>query len=165
MHAPLQDLPFTLRRGITRQEDLTLMEMLKPKAKTNVIDFRGRCMNNSRSSINLAAAYRNEPSDLTGSETPKEDKRKRELKRQVLEELTRLSAENSCRGSMDEQVCAQRKKSYRAAAKEIICCAGGQQTMSSARVMPTAFRTEEIHTCESVSDRTVWDYPAAYEQP
>lgn len=113
----LQDFAFSL--GEENGEDLTLIDDAPAeKPKTNVIDFGAGAPNNSRSSIqSSAAAYRDMNRQL-GSfyETPKEDKEKEELKRQVEELTARLDAKENGAGSMDEQV-ALMEKSYELAAK------------------------------------------------
>ena len=129
----LQDFAFSL--GEENGEDLTLIDDAPAeKPKTNVIDFGAGAPNNSRSSIqSSAAAYRDMNRQL-GSfyETPKEDKEKEELKRQVEELTARLDAKENGAGSMDEQV-ALMEKSYELAAKYMN---GGQQGQV-AQVIPT----------------------------
>ncbi len=66
-------------------------------------------------------------------ETPKEDKEKEELKRQVEELTARLDAKKNGAGSMDEQV-ALMEKSYELAAKYM----NGGQPGQVAQVTPTA---------------------------
>ena len=115
----LQDFAFSLGEENGNGEDLTLIDDAPAeKPKTNVIDFGAGAPNNSRSSIqSSAAAYRDMNRQL-GSfyETPKEDKEKEELKRQVEELTARLDAKENGAGSMDEQV-ALMEKSYELAAK------------------------------------------------
>ena len=86
----LQDFAFSLGEENGNGEDLTLIDDAPAeKPKNAVIDFGAGAPNNTRSSIqSSAAAYRDMNRQL-GSfyETPKEDKEKEELKRQV-EELT-----------------------------------------------------------------------------
>ena len=130
----LQDFAFSL--GEENGEDLTLIDDAPAeKPKTNVIDFGAGAPNNSRSSIqSSAAAYRDMNRQL-GSfyETPKEDKEKEELKRQVEELTARLDAKENGAGSMDEQV-ALMEKSYELAARY-----NGKQTPS---VIPTDDRKD-----------------------
>ena len=85
-------------------------------------------------------------------ETPKEDKEKEELKRQVEELTARLNAKENGASSMDEQV-ALMEKSYELAAKYMN---GGQQEQV-AQVIPTAPIQEKGSTTsvKAVSDRTV----------
>lgn len=115
----LQDFAFSLGEENGNGEDLTLIDDAPAeKPKTNVIDFGAGAPNNSRSSIqSSAAAYRDMNRQL-GSfyETPKEDKEKEELKRQVEELTARLDAKESGAGNMDEQV-ALMEKSYELAAR------------------------------------------------
>lgn len=131
----LQDFAFSLGEENGNGEDLTLIDDAPAeKPKTNVIDFGAGAPNNSRSSIqSSAAAYRDMNRQL-GSfyETPKEDKEKEELKRQVEELTARLDAKENGAGSMDEQV-ALMEKSYELAAKYMN---GGQQGQV-AQVIPT----------------------------
>ena len=126
-----------------------------------MIDFGAGAPNNSRSSIqSSAAAYRDMNRQL-GSfyETPKEDKEKEELKRQVEELTARLDAKESGAGSMDEQV-ALMEKSYELAAKYM----NGQNGQSIplqpgqiAQVAPSAPVQGKGNATpvKSVSDRTV----------
>ena len=115
----LQDFAFSLGEENGNGEDLTLIDDAPAeKPKTNVIDFGAGAPNNTRSSIqSSAAAYRDMNRQL-GSfyETPKEDKEKEELKRQVEELTARLDAKESGAASMYEQV-ALMDKSYELAAK------------------------------------------------
>ena len=151
----LQDFAFSLGEENGNGEDLTLIDDAPAeKPKTNVIDFGAGAPNNSRSSIqSSAAAYRDMNRQL-GSfyETPKEDKEKEELKRQVEELTARLDAKENGAGSMDEQV-ALMEKSYELAAKYMN---GGQQEQV-AQVIPTAPIQEKGNATpvKSVSDRTV----------
>ena len=82
----LQDFAFSLGEENGEGEDLTLIDDASAgKPKNAVIDFGASAPNNKRSSIqSSAAAYRDMNRQL-GSfyETPKEDKEKEELKRQV----------------------------------------------------------------------------------
>ena len=132
----LQDFAFSLGEENGNGEELTLIDDAPAeKPKTNVIDFGAGAPNNSRSSIqSSAAAYRDMNRQL-GSfyETPKEDKEKEELKRQVEELTARLDAKENGAGSMDEQV-ALMEKSYELAAKYMN---GGQQEQVD-QVIPTA---------------------------
>ena len=86
-------------------------------------------------------------------ETPKEDKEKEELKRQVEELTARLDAKDHQAGSVDEQV-ALMEKSYQLAAKYMN---GGQQSEQVAQVTPTAPVQSKgtSATVKAVSDRTV----------
>ena len=149
----LQDFAFSL--GEENGEDLTLIDDAPAeKPKNAVIDFGTGAPNNSRSSIqSSAAAYRDMNRQL-GSfyETPKEDKEKEELKRQVEELTARLDAKENGAGSMDEQV-ALMEKSYELAAKYMN---GGQQEQV-AQVIPTAPIQEKGNAApvKAVSDRTV----------
>ena len=120
-----------------------------------VIDFGAGAPGNNRSAVQSSAmAYRDMNRQL-GSfyETPKEDKEKEELKRQVEELTARLDAKDHQVGSVDEQV-ALMEKSYQLAAKYMN---GGQQPEQVAQVTPTA----PVHTkgtsatVKAVSDRTV----------
>ena len=134
----LQDFAFSL--GEENGEDLTLIDDASAKKPKNaVIDFGAGAPNNRRSSIQSSAAYRDMNRQL-GSfyETPKEDKEKEELKRQVEELTARLDAKENGAGSMDEQV-ALMEKSYELAAKYM----NGQNGQSSqpgqiAQVTPSA---------------------------
>ena len=156
----LQDFAFSLGEENGNGEDLTLIDDAPAeKPKTNVIDFGAGTPNNTRSSIqSSAAAYRDMNRQL-GSfyETPKEDKEKEELKRQVEELTARLDAKESGVGSMDEQV-ALMEKSYELAAKYM----NGQNGQSSqpgqiAQVTPSAPIQEKGSTAsvKAVSDKTV----------
>lgn len=102
----LQDFAFSLGEENGKGEDLTLIDDAPAgKPKTAMIDFGAGAPNNSRSSIqSSAAAYRDMNRQL-GSfyETPKEDKEKEELKRQVEELTARLDAKENGAGSIDEQ--------------------------------------------------------------
>ena len=151
----LQDFAFSLGEENGNGEDLTLIDDAPAeKPKTNVIDFGAGAPNNSRTSIqSSAAAYRNMNRQL-GSfyETPKEDKEKEELKRQVEELTARLDAKESGAGNMDEQV-ALMEKSYELAAKYM----NGGQPGQVAQVTPTIAIQEKGNATpvKSVSDRTV----------
>ena len=151
----LQDFAFSLGEENGNGEDLTLIDDAPAeKPKTNVIDFGAGAPNNKRSSIqSSAAAYRDMNRQL-GSfyETPKEDKEKEELKRQVEELTARLDAKESGAGNMDEQV-ALMEKSYELAAKYMN---GGQQEQV-AQAIPTAPVQGKGNATpvKSVSDRTV----------
>ena len=158
----LQDFAFSLGEENGNGEDLTLIDDAPAeKPKTNVIDFGAGAPNNSRSSIqSSAAAYRDMNRQL-GSfyETPKEDKEKEELKRQVEELTARLDAKESGAGNMDEQV-ALMEKSYELAAKYM----NGQNGQSVppqpgqiAQVAPSASVQGKGNATpvKSVSDRTV----------
>ena len=151
----LQDFAFSLGEENEKGEDLTLIDDAPAeKPKTNVIDFGAGAPNNTRSSIqSSAAAYRDMNRQL-GSfyETPKEDKEKEELKRQVEELTARLDAKENGAGSMDEQV-ALMEKSYELAAKYM----NGGQPGQVAQVTPTIAIQEKGNATpvKSVSDRTV----------
>lgn len=156
----LQDFAFSLGEENEKGDGLTLIDDAPAeKPKTNVIDFGTGAPNNSRSSIqSSAAAYRDMNRQL-GSfyETPKEDKEKEELKRQVEELSARLDAKESGAGSMDEQV-ALMEKSYELAAKYM----NGQNGQSSqpgqiAQVTPSVpvQGSGNATPVKSVSDRTV----------
>lgn len=156
----LQDFAFSLGEETEKGDDLNLIDDAPAeKPKTNVIDFGAGAPNNSRSSIqSSAAAYRDMNRQL-GSfyETPKEDKEKEELKRQVEELTARLDAKESGAGSMDEQV-ALMEKSYKLAAKYM----NGQNGQSSqpgqiAQVTPSApvQGSGNATPVKAVSDRTV----------
>ena len=154
----LQDFAFSL--GEENGEDLTLIDDAPAeKPKNAVIDFGAGAPNNSRTSIqSSAAAYRDMNRQL-GSfyETPKEDKEKEELKRQVEELTARLDAKENGAGSMDEQV-ALMEKSYELAAKYM----NGQNGQSSqpgqiAQVAPSATvqGSGNATPVKAISDRTV----------
>ena len=156
----LQDFAFSLGEENEKGDDLNLIDdSPAEKPKNAVIDFGAGAPNNSRSSIqSSAAAYRNMNRQL-GSfyETPKEDKEKEELKRQVEELTAWLDAKENGAGSMDEQV-ALMEKSYELAAKYMNGQNGqsfqsGQiaQVTSSAPVQGSGNATP----VKSVSDRTV----------
>lgn len=151
----LQDFAFSLGEENGNGEDLSLIDDAPAeKPKTNVIDFGAGAPNNSRSSIqSSAAAYRDMNRQL-GSfyETPKEDKEKEELKRQVEELTARLDAKENGAGSMDEQV-ALMEKSYELAAKYM----NGGQPGQVAQVTPTAAIQEKgsATPVKAISDRTV----------
>ena len=153
----LQDFAFSLGEENGNGEDLTLIDDAPAeKPKTNVIDFGAGAPNNSRSSIQSSAtAYRDMNRQL-GSfyETPKEDKEKEELKRQVEELTARLDAKENVAGSMDEQV-ALMEKSYELAAKYM----NGQSSQPGqiAQVTPSApvQGSGNATPVKSVSDRTV----------
>lgn len=151
----LQDFAFSLGEENGNGEDLTLIDDAPAqKPKNAVIDFGAGAPNNSRSSIqSSAAAYRDMNRQL-GSfyETPKEDKEKEELKRQVEELTARLDAKESGAGNMDEQVSLM-EKSYELAAKYMN---GGQQEQV-AQAIPTATVQGKGNATpvKSVSDRTV----------
>ena len=151
----LQDFAFSLGEENGNGEDLSLIDDAPAeKPKTNVIDFGAGAPNNSRSSIqSSAAAYRDMNRQL-GSfyETPKEDKEKEQLKRQVEELTARLDAKENGAGSMDEQV-ALMEKSYELAAKYM----NGGQPGQVAQVTPTAAIQEKgsATPVKAISDRTV----------
>ena len=151
----LQDFAFSLGEENEKGDGLTLIDDIPAeKPKNAVIDFGAGAPNNRRSSIqSSAAAYRDMNRQL-GSfyETPKEDKEKEELKRQVEELTARLDAKENGAGSMDEQV-ALMEKSYELAAKYMN---GGQQEQV-AQVIPTAPIQEKGNAApvKAVSDRTV----------
>ena len=151
----LQDFAFSLGEENGNGEDLTLIDDAPAqKPKNAVIDFGAGAPNNSRTSIqSSAAAYRDMNRQL-GSfyETPKEDKEKEELKRQVEELTARLDAKESGAGSMDEQV-ALMEKSYELAAKYM----NGGQPGQVAQVTPTAAIQEKgcATPVKAISDRTV----------
>lgn len=151
----LQDFAFSLGEENGNGEELTLIDDAPAeKPKNAVIDFGAGAPNNSRSSIqSSAAAYRDMNRQL-GSfyETPKEDKEKEELKRQVEELTARLDAKENGAGSMDEQV-ALMEKSYELAAKYM----NGGQPGQVAQVTPTvAIQGKGSATpVKAVSDRTV----------
>ena len=153
----LQDFAFSL--GEENGKDLTLIDDAPAeKPKTNVIDFGAGAPNNSRSSIqSSAAAYRDMNRQL-GSfyETPKEDKEKEELKRQVEELTARLDAKENGAGSMDEQV-ALMEKSYELAAKYMNGQSAPLQTEQIAQVAPSATvqGSGNATPVKAVSDRTV----------
>ena len=147
----LQDFAFSL--GEENGEDLTLIDDAPAeKPKNAVIDFGAGAPNNKRSSIqSSAAAYRDMNRQL-GSfyETPKEDKEKEELKRQVEELTARLDAKENGAGSMDEQV-ALMEKSYELAAKYM----NGGQPGQVAQVTPTA-AIQESGSETPVKARSDW---------
>ena len=153
----LQDFAFSLGEENGKGEDLTLIDDAPAeKPKTAVIDFGAGAPNNKRSSIqSSAAAYRDMNRQL-GSfyETPKEDKEKEELKRQVEKLTARLDAKENGAGSMDEQV-ALMEKSYELAAKYM----NGQSSQLGqiAQVTPSAPVQGKGNATpvKSVSDRTV----------
>lgn len=155
----LQDFAFSLGEENGNEEDLTLIEDAPAeKPKTNVIDFGAGTPNNSRSSIqSSAAAYRDMNRQL-GSfyETPKEDKEKEELKRQVEELTARLDAKENGAGSMDEQV-ALMEKSYELAAKYMNGQNTPLQTEQIAQVAPSATVQGKGNAApvKAVSDGTV----------
>ena len=93
-----------------------------------------------------------EPSVGSFYETPKEDKEKEELKRQVEELTTRLDAKENGAGSMDEQV-ALMEKSYELAAKYM----NGGQPEQVVPITPSAPVQSKGNATpvKSVSDRTV----------
>ena len=149
----LQDFAFSL--GEENGEDLTLIDDAPAeKPKNAVIDFGAGASNNTRSSIQSSAvAYRDMNRQL-GSfyETPKEDKEKEELKRQVEELTARLDAKENGAGSMDEQV-ALMEKSYELAAKYM----NGGQPEQITQVTPSApvQGSGNATPVKAVSDRTV----------
>lgn len=151
----LQDFAFPLGEENEKGDGLNLMDDAPvEKPKTAVIDFGAGAPNNSRSSIqSSAAAYRDMNRQL-GSfyETPKEDKEKEELKRQVEELTARLDAKENGAGSMDEQV-ALMEKSYELAAKYM----NGGQPEQIAQVTPSApvQGSGNATPVKAVSDRTV----------
>ena len=156
----LQDFAFSLGEENEKGDDLNLIDDAPAeKPKTAVIDFGAGAPNNRRSSIqSSAAAYRDMNRQL-GSfyETPKEDKEKEELKRQVEELTARLDAKENGAGSMDEQV-ALMEKSYELAAKYM----NGQNGQSSqpgqiAQVAPSATvqGSGNATPVKAISDRTV----------
>ena len=151
----LQDFAFSLGEENGNGEELTLIDDAPAeKPKTNVIDFGAGAPNNSRSSIQSSAAAYRDMNRRLGSfyETPKEDKEKEELKRQVEELTARLDAKENGAGSMDEQV-ALMEKSYELAAKYM----NGGQPGQVAQVTPTIAIQEKGNATpvKSVSDRTV----------
>ena len=155
----LQDFAFSLGEENGNGEDLNLIDDAPAeKPTTNVIDFGAGAPNNSRSSIqSSAAAYRDMNRQL-GSfyETPKEDKEKEELKRQVEELTARLDAKENGAGSMDEQV-ALMEKSYELAAKYMNGQNTPLQTEQIAQVAPSATVQGKGNAApvKAVSDGTV----------
>ena len=151
----LQDFAFSLGEENEKGDGLNLIDDAPAeKPKTNVIDFGAGAPNNRRSSIqSSAAAYRDMNRQL-GSfyETPKEDKEKEELKRQVEELTARLDAKENGAGSMDEQV-ALMEKSYELAAKYM----NGGQPEQITQVTPSApvQGSGNATPVKAVSDRTV----------
>ena len=151
----LQDFAFSLGEENEKGDDLNLIDDAPAeKPKNAVIDFGAGAPNNSRSSIqSSAAAYRDMNRQL-GSfyETPKEDKEKEELKRQVEELTARLDAKENGAGSMDEQV-ALMEKSYELAAKYM----NGGQPEQITQVTPSApvQGSGNATPVKAVSDRTV----------
>lgn len=152
----LQDFAFSLGEDGDKGDDLNLIDDA-PAEKPNgaVIDFGAGAPANNRSAVQSSAmAYRDMNRQL-GSfyETPKEDKEKEELKRQVEELTARLDAKDHQAGSVDEQV-ALMEKSYQLAAKYMN---GGQQSEQVAQVTPTAPVQSKgtSATVKAVSDRTV----------
>ena len=147
----LQDFAFSL--GEENGEDLTLIDDAPAeKPKNAVIDFGAGASNNTRSSIQSSAvAYRDMNRQL-GSfyETPKEDKEKEELKRQVEELTARLDAKENGAGSMDEQV-ALMEKSYELAAKYMGGQNGGQPKQEA---MPATVGKAGKHTVSPVKQVT-----------
>ena len=168
----LQDFAFSLGEENGNGEDLTLIDDAPAeKPKTNVIDFGAGAPNNSRSSIqSSAAAYRDMNRQL-GSfyETPKEDKEKEELKRQVEELTARLDAKESGAGSMDEQV-ALMEKSYELAAKYMNGGQTGQQrttatgTDCTGRTVRTRSGQRKCHTRKIGIGQDGFRIAAAHEQ-
>ena len=149
----LQDFAFSLGEENEKREDLTLIDDdPAEKPKTNVIDFGAP--NNSRSSIqSSAAAYRDMNRQLGNFyETPKEDKEKEELKRQVEELTARLDAKENGASSMDEQV-ALMEKSYELAAKYM----NGGQPEQVVPITPSAPVQSKGNATpvKSVADRTI----------
>ena len=151
----LQDFAFSLGEENEKGDGLNLIDDAPAeKSGTVVIDFGAGAPNNSRSSIqSSAAAYRDMNRQL-GSfyETPKEDKEKEELKRQMEELTARLDAKENVAGSMDEQV-ALMEKSYELAAKYM----NGGQPGQIPQVTPTAAIQEKgsATPVKVVSDRTI----------
>ena len=151
----LQDFAFSLGEENEKGDGLNLIDDAPAeKPGTVVIDFGAGAPNNSRSSIqSSAAAYRDMNRQL-GSfyETPKEDKEKEELKRQVEELTARLDAKENGAGSMDEQV-ALMEKSYELAAKYM----NGGQPEQITQVTPSApvQGSGNATPVKAVSDRTV----------
>ena len=151
----LQDFAFSLGEENEKGDDMNLIDDAPAeKPKNGVIDFGAGAPNNNRSSIqSSAAAYRDMNRQL-GSfyETPKEDKEKEELKRQVEELTARLDAKENQAGGMDEQV-ALMEKSYELAAKYM----NGGQPGQTAQVTPSApvQAKGNAATVKAVSDRTV----------
>ena len=171
----LQDFAFSLGEENGNGEDLTLIDDAPAeKPKTNVIDFGAGAPNNSRSSIqSSAAAYRDMNRQL-GSfyETPKEDKEKEELKRQVEELSARLDAKESGAGNMDEQV-ALMEKSYELAARYMND--GGQNgQVAQVPVAGTVTQKPQAQPVQAIRETTVSglqqpmndaDFIRAYSQP
>ena len=171
----LQDFAFSLGEENGKGEDLPLIDDAPAeKPKTNVIDFGAGAPNNSRSSIqSSAAAYRDMNRQL-GSfyETPKEDKEKEELKRQVEELTARLDAKESGAGNMDEQV-ALMEKSYELAAKYMND--GGQNGQTAqVPVAGTVTQKPQAQPVQAIRETTVSglqqpmndaDFIRAYSQP
>lgn len=150
----LQDFAFSLGEEDGKREHSLIVDDPAEKPKTNVIDFGSGAPNNTRSSIqSSAAAYRDMNRQL-GSfyETPKEDKEKEELKRQVEELTARLDAKENGAASMDAQV-ALMEKSYELAAKYM----NGGQPEQVAPITPSAPVQGKGNATpvKSVSDRTV----------
>lgn len=160
----LQDFAFSLGEDNGNGEDLTLIDDAPAeKPKTNVIDFGAGAPNNSRSSIqSSAAAYRDMNRQL-GSfyETPKEDKEKEELKRQVEELTARLDAKESGAGNMDEQVALNGK----------VLRTGGKiherrtaETNSASDTYCTHSGKRKCHTCKIGIGQDGFRIAATYEQ-
>ncbi len=159
----LQDFAFSL--GEENGEDLTLIDDAPAeKPKTNVIDFGAGAPNNSRSSIqSSAAAYRDMNRQLSSFyETPKEDKEKEELKRQVEELTARLDAKENGAGSMDEQV-ALMEKSYKIheRTERAKFTAGTDCTGYAIRTRSGKWKR---HTCKIGIGQDGFRIAAAYEQ-
>ena len=151
----LQDFAFSLGEENEKGDGLNLIDDVPAEKPKNAgIDFGAGAPNNRRSSIqSSAAAYRDMNRQL-GSfyETPKEDKEKEELKRQVEELTARLDAKENGAGSMDEQV-ALMEKSYELAAKYM----NGGQPEQITQVTPSApvQGSGNATPVKAVSDRTV----------
>ena len=152
----LQDFAFSLGEDGDKGDDLNLIDDATAEQPNGaVIDFGAGAPGNNRSAVQSSAmAYRDMNRQL-GSfyETPKEDKEKEELKRQVEELTARLDAKDHQAGSVDEQVTLM-EKSYQLAAKYMN---GGQQPEQVAQVTPTAPVQSKgtSATVKAVSDRTV----------
>lgn len=171
----LQDFAFSLGEDEQQANDLNLMGDA-PTEKPNgaVIDFGAGAPGNNRSSVQSSAMVYRDMNRQLGNfyETPKEDREKEELKRQVEELTARLDAKDHQAGSVDEQV-ALMEKSYQLAAKYMN---GGQQSEQVAQITPSASVQAKVNstTVKAVSDRTVSglqqpmsdaDFIAEYSKP
>ena len=161
----LQDFAFSLGEENGNGEDLTLIDDAPAeKPKTNVIDFGAGAPNNSRSSIQSSAAAYWDMNRQLGSfyETPKEDKEKEELKRQVEELTARLDAKESGAGNTYGKVLRAGGKVYERTERAKRTTATG--TDCTGRTVRTCSGQRKCHTCKIGIGQDGFRIAAAHEQ-